>query len=418
MDGEFIPGLIRTIQNHFISKHRTKMAINTLGDLDGLKKVIARNGTAKATTVARSQEWLATNGYCVDHIYVNRSTIHQAGNGAFSRRNLKAGAIIHSSPVIVAHRTLMEMNYTGHNPPVINKKQLVLNYHFGHPDSSILFMPLTQLTAVNHDAKSPNARVEFSSRERTKSRYLQHRPLEDIFSEPYSSMVLDLVALRDIAQDEEILIDYGESWQKAWEDHVKNWISPCAGMAGATKSRWLGGGGSDYDNCVNSTFQVVHEMNQDIHNPKYHNWSAVHLTECTANVTVPWQTGKFVYIVESISASLENDTTVQSEFMGLTFHDERFDLSEVADVCEIITSHRQQDKVDVLYFYVPRRVPEQYKHPKLPDARVVVKFEGLDVWDVRHKQKPLTWDWHDPQAFRHEIHIPDDSFPQLWKDRL
>jgi hypothetical protein len=419
----FIPGLIRTIQKHFLIKHRTKMAFNTIGDLDGLKKVIARNGTARATTVARSHEWLETNGYCMDHIYVNRSTIYQAGNGAFTRRNLNAGSVIHTSPLIAGHRTLMEMSYNGHLPPAINSKQLLLNYHFGHPDSSILFLPISHLIAINHDGTAPNARVEFSTRER-KSRYLLHRPLEDIYSEKYSAMVIDVVALRDIAQDEEIMIDYGPSWQRAWEDHIQNWTSPCTGMTAQSSSSWFGksgggGGGTGLSNCVNSSYQVVHEMNQDIHNPKYHKWSNVHMTECTANITVPWENGKFVYLVPRIPASLKLDPTVQIEFMGMTFHDERFDYSRQHEVCEIITSHRQKDTVDVLYFYLPEHVPEKYEHPKLPDARVVVKFDGLDAKvDVKHRHKPLTWDWHDPQAFRHEIHIPDASFPELWKDRL
>ena len=37
---------------------------------------------------------------------------------------------------------------------------------------------------------------------------------------------LEVVATRDIAQDEEIYIDYGASWEKAWETHVASWIPP------------------------------------------------------------------------------------------------------------------------------------------------------------------------------------------------
>jgi hypothetical protein len=85
----------------------------------------------------------------------------------------------------------------------INSKQLMTNYHFGHPNSSIAFLPLTQLIAINHNRAAPNARVEFSRRD-PKTIYLLQRPIEDIFEEKYSSMILDLVATKDIEPDEEV----------------------------------------------------------------------------------------------------------------------------------------------------------------------------------------------------------------------
>merc|ERR1711957_375895 len=39
-------------------------------------------------------------------------------------------------------------------------------------------------------------------------------------------VVLDFVATRDIAVDEEVLVDYGESWQEAWDQHVAHWVPP------------------------------------------------------------------------------------------------------------------------------------------------------------------------------------------------
>lgn len=34
---------------------------------------------------------------------------------------------------------------------------------------------------------------------------------------------LEVVALRDIGADEEIFLDYGPSWERAWERHVAEW---------------------------------------------------------------------------------------------------------------------------------------------------------------------------------------------------
>ena len=73
----------------------------------------------------------------------------------------------------------------------------MINYHFGHKDSSTLFFPLNQAVNINHGSSTrswtgtaANARVEFSKREK-RTRYLVGHPVEDIMT------------------DEEVLIDYG-----------------------------------------------------------------------------------------------------------------------------------------------------------------------------------------------------------------
>jgi hypothetical protein len=177
-------------------------------------------------------------GICQDHIYVKHSTINQAGQGAFSRRFLLEGSIIISSPMLLATRNFLNLNITSKGE--INPKQLMVNYHFGHDNSSILFLPINQMNAINHNSKrkwsgqEPNARVEFSTRDK-KSRYYLSRPMQDVMKvrqykmsglengrrsqlslgftvlpqSKYSTMVLDVIATRDIKPDEEIFIDYG-----------------------------------------------------------------------------------------------------------------------------------------------------------------------------------------------------------------
>jgi hypothetical protein len=123
-------------------------------------------------------------GVCQDHIYVKSSTITQAGQGAFSRRFLPKGSIIISSPMLLATRDLMNLNITSKEDK-INPNQLMLNYHFGHKNSSILFLPINQMNAINHNSKrkrggeKPNARIELSTRDK-KSRYYLGRPMQDV----------------------------------------------------------------------------------------------------------------------------------------------------------------------------------------------------------------------------------------------
>ena len=72
------------------------------------------------------------------------------------------------------------------------------------------------MIAINHNSKTmpggrqANAKIQFSKDDK-KSNYILNRPLEDIKKEKYSSLLLEVVAIRDIHPDEEIFIDYGKS---------------------------------------------------------------------------------------------------------------------------------------------------------------------------------------------------------------
>lgn len=120
-------------------------------------------------------------GFCLDHVYVNTSTIEQAGNGAFSRRFLPKDSLVIGTPLLAAFRDDSLMRIPGES----TRKSLIYNYHFGHKNSSVLWFPVSTVVAINHNSKTmpngqeSNARVQFSKKDK-KSRYLVHRPLEDI----------------------------------------------------------------------------------------------------------------------------------------------------------------------------------------------------------------------------------------------
>ncbi|KAG7370513.1 SET methyltransferase domain containing protein [Nitzschia inconspicua] len=404
IDQRAVPILLASIQNDLVTSHRTKMAMTNVANIEQLDLLVMRNGTAKMTVEARSQVWLMEHGFCLDNFYVKESTILQAGKGAFARRLLKSGSVIHSSPVITTPRSFLDGldNYT--KQAHINSKQLMTNYHFGHPNSTILFLPLTQMIAVNHNSDrmksgtASNARVEFSKRD-AKTRYLLQRPIEDVFGEKYSSIFLDVVATKDIEPDEEIFIDYGESWENAWKNHVKNWSSPCKESA---------------DDCFESSRLVSLSMNENRHDILYHRWSDVHLTACRSDTVHPWESGgKVVYLTNSTDGGV-------NEYLGFSYEDDGFAYPYLAtslsnpSPCKILQSNPQSDTFDVVYFFSQSQVPFQYRKV---NTRTIVHFDGLPSADLVFVNKPLKADLHHPHAFRHEIHIPDSVFPSLWKNK-
>ena len=127
----------------------------------------------------------------MDHVYVKESTIEEAGNGAFSRRFLTKGSRVLVAPGLAAFRDfhLLRLPDTSNS----TEPSLVYNYHFGHRDSSILFFPVSQMIAINHNSrampngKAANAKIQFNTDDK-RSRYLLNRPLEDIKKVRYDNL--------------------------------------------------------------------------------------------------------------------------------------------------------------------------------------------------------------------------------------
>jgi hypothetical protein len=399
---DVIPSLVTAISETLVDQHRTRIALNHIEDGDSLEHIIEKNGTARLTINERSVDWLDENGYCLDHIFVKPSSIDQAGMGAFARRPLPKGFVINSAPVVATHRSYLDLNTTF----PINSKKIMMNYHIGHKNSSILFFPTTQMIAINHDPTEYNARLEFSKRD-PKTQYLLGRPLKDIFAEKYSALLLDVIATRDIKPDEEVLIDYGVEWEKAWNDHVKKWKTPCK------KGKMA--------DCYESSKFIMETMNSDKHNPKYRKWTDTHLGTCQVNSTFPWTTGEIMFLKNTsnpVHLGIHNDPKVQKEYLGYTFENEGFDYPYLAlgnpRPCKVITSDPGNDTLDVVMFFHTHQIPSEYRRHE--NLRAVVRVKDLPSGDFRYLTKPLKWDWHSPKAFRHEIHFPDDVFPKLWRD--
>jgi len=106
-------------------------------------------------------------------------------------------------------------------------EQLLLNYAYGHRDSTMIlcaYGPGVQL--INHNQTLANARLQWAEPHRsnhhphllTKSvAYIQQNfPMESVLG-------LEIVATKPIHKDEEIFLDYGDEWEEAWQKHLQQW---------------------------------------------------------------------------------------------------------------------------------------------------------------------------------------------------
>lgn len=203
---------------------------------DDLPQIPAAGGTLMYSqpSVFRTTEWLQANGRCMDHLRLGPSTVPGAGRGAFATRALTKGTIVGSSPLlhipdgaVLDIHALVATTEGGDLVRASNEvvdRQLLVNYCYSHPESTMLLFPAGGgVNLINH-ADTPNVKLAWSDHPSHHKGWFALDPSELL--EPdyrHLGLVLEVVALRDIAQGEEIFLDYGAAWKQAWKDHQDGW---------------------------------------------------------------------------------------------------------------------------------------------------------------------------------------------------
>ncbi len=183
----------------------------------------------------RSLEYLKNHGKCLDNIRPDNSTIEHAGRGAFATRFLPRGSLVAPAPLLhIPDRSVLNMYADLYDPeegddePDLTKligRQLLLNYCFGHNESSMLLCPYGSGTwAINHNSEAPNAMIAWSNDPMYHNASWLNEPVPFFDNQWTSGIAFEYIALRDIEEGEEVTINYGKEWEEAWNEHVKNWI--------------------------------------------------------------------------------------------------------------------------------------------------------------------------------------------------
>ena len=368
-------------------------------------------GDSIRKTGTRSLEWLQENGKCQDHIVPGRSTIYQAGRGAFASRPLPKGTVVGYAPLIhIGEKAvdILTMTYNDGDGQY-TKLDLVINYSFGHSNSTLILTPYgAMVNYINHDRERANVMVQWPEGEMvahkpewlTKDIKFLRNTIEKI------GLSFDYVALRDIEEGvwlhrlsalfivlrtdcfqfvsyrcssfsaflylegEEIFLDYGPEWEAAWSEHVKNWKPPADADLYKHSSEYK----LEY-------FLTVEELKTTPYPPNLH-------TMCYESYHKNRNTGTY-------------------EFLPVL----RKDKHRV--YCNVLM-RRQED--------LPAGSDPEYTYT------VELRTEGVDTEGiVVHKYKSdaiflydraFSSDWHLRNSFRHTIMVPDDVFPETWKNLL
>lgn len=136
---------------------KTKTQLDRIAERSGGRMPMLAKALAQEVSLTRrSPEWLKENARCVDNIVPGPSTLPFAGRGAFAQRFIARGEVVVPVPLIqIMDRDALikweeVQNENGDWDEVPYGQQLLLNYCFGHDESSLLLLPITNAILVNH----------------------------------------------------------------------------------------------------------------------------------------------------------------------------------------------------------------------------------------------------------------------------
>ncbi|CAJ1942290.1 unnamed protein product [Cylindrotheca closterium] len=333
----------------------------------------------KRSQMTRSQDWLDKHALCADNFEFGVSTIPKAGHGLFASRYLSEGSAILPVPLIhIPERSVLTMRQPrklidmGHKHEKFTRQQLLLNYCLGHVDSTLVLSPYgPSFGLINHNQTRANVRLQWAKPER--SNHFPEALEKDVkwfTTEKGSRLGMEVITLRDIEPGEEILLDYGDDWEKAWREHKAKW-RPLEKSLNYVSAY-------EMNRRQNSTLKTVFE---EIKEPYPSNIVLGFREEY--NHTGPWRNA--------------NETGTDNFFF-------KEGLSDMTS-CEIL--RREEMNGQTLYAAV-------LADRNNTDKNVLLEHLLREAFEF--SDAPYTTDVFLRNAFRHEIRIPDDMFPEAWKN--
>lgn len=365
---------------------------------------------------------LLSEGRCLDGLKPGRSKLPHAGRGAFARWSIKTGEIVTAVPVLpIAKESLKVQRSKMATSETFRGWQLLLNYVLGHGQSSIVLVPYGPMTSlINHGPtdrhgtqKNYTANLKWQWSESNtliplESRNWLSRGYDSSSSKSTNDLplanqlqshrfLLELVATRDIQEGDELLVDYGSAWEKEWIQHVQTWTPP------EDADRYA-------PSYVHDDAIVQARTEKEL---KEHPYPEHVFTSCFYDVQNATAAEK-----QHTGANTDAVTTVKWEATRGIFEYNHLRPCRVLERHNAGTTKRYRPNSDndgTIYIYTVQ-IMNRYglkKEERLTEPLIVTHVPRRAI---RFTDKIYTTDQHLPKAFRHSIHLPDDIFPDAWKD--
>ena len=351
--------------------------------------ILMTGGTVNATfnESIRSLEWLEEHGRCIDHIKDGVSTLPHAGRGAFANRFIPKGGLVAPAPlihigdrdVLTMYRPLPEKRGKRQNTlralDEPTHQQLLLNYCFGHKDTTLLLCPYgSMMTSINHSHDHPNVRVQWSSPQNMRHPEWLNQTYLAWYRTMHAGLSFDVIALRDIEEDEEIFMDYGVEWETAWQEHVASFDVPRRGYVPAFEMN------DQMDLPIKTIFETDYELIDGIS------------TYCRKHM---------------VDLALRQEVDDEEE------EEEDGDEKEVFYRCRVVHRNHKDSYIAEVFSRVREVHPSGMWNMDIDEVKYVLFDVPRDTFYFR--DAAYERDHHQEWSFRHEMQIPDDLLPDAWR---
>lgn len=219
-----------------------------------------------------------------------------------------------------------------------------------------------------------------------------------------------------------VLINYGEEWQKAWDEHVKTW-EPISRE-------------SDYNNLTLWTDKSEAGNGKEgyVRASVYNADEASPLRTVEEQVTNPYCNSLMI----RCQANLNHRQAYYSEPLTIPYF--RREWTDEIDVPEGADERHLQDNCIIKERYeIDEEEREEedeeegghkYRYTIQLTVQKMNQFEGADVIEERHVITDVPWvaiefvdkhytsDVFLKNAFRHEMKLPDEIFPKAWMNLI
>ncbi|KAL3922208.1 MAG: hypothetical protein SGARI_006505, partial [Bacillariaceae sp.] len=257
---------------------------------------------------------------------------------------------------------------------------------------------------INH-ASAANAKVVWATSQNDPSDF--HR--DEWLSQPPSTLLelertgllMHVVALRDIAEGEEITIDYGQEWSEAWEKHVQDW--------------------ADEGNEAHITAAELNESEDDFRTIFEDSYPPGIATAChyrfggTIDETLAENNPN-----NQVLEGFESRMLTEIELNAPSWKDHGGRVTMSGDhfrPCTIIARHGDKAGDSVLYTAKMENREHHLDWDKIPDD-VQHFVRNVPSRAILFVDKAHTSHQQYRHAFRHEIGFPnaDEMWPAAWRD--
>ncbi len=236
---------------------------------------------------------------------------------------------------------------------------------------------------INHDSMRTNVELRWSSSKQHDIHNPKQMTVDDVKRMRHAGLMLEFVATKSIQHGDEIFLNYGQTWEDAWYDHVQSWTPPV-----------------DFEKDHTLVYPYLYENVTEVIRTNAEQQTLPYPESFFTSCYYNYQPNKSKNAQPNAIRWNETKTTIHDEYLRPCMILDRFEYNNGLTQEHLYTvgiqnrfglNKKQRVKGRHIVSHVPRHA-------------------------IRFSSKIYTTDQHLEGAFRHEIHVPEGIYPDAWLD--